>query len=69
MLVAQPPEEGGRIDELGVLRALVAQLDHVHAAMERRREQLLEARLQIGYEIQPGPLEPLAAGELQAPTG
>ena len=62
VLVAQPPEDGGRAHELGVARRLVAELDHVHPAGERRREQLLEARPHIGNEVQPRPLEPLAAG-------
>ena len=44
------------------LAVLVAELDHVHPAGERRREQLLEARPHIGDEVQPRPPEPLAAG-------
>ena len=44
------------------LADLVAELDHVHAARERRREQLVEAGPYIGDEVQPRPREPLAAG-------
>jgi hypothetical protein len=62
VLVAQPPEDGGRAHELVIARRLVAELDHVHPAGERRREQLLEARPHIGDEVQPGPPEPLVAG-------
>ena len=62
VLVAQPPEHGGRADELVIARRLVAELDHVHSAGERRREQLVEAGPYIGDEVQPRPREPLAAG-------
>ena len=44
------------------LACLVAELDHVHPAGERRREQLLEPGPYIGDEVQPRAREPLAAG-------
>src|SRR4029453_8262621 len=62
VLVAQPPEDGGRAHELVVARRLVAELDHVNPAGERRREQLFEARPPIGDEVPPRPPESLAAG-------
>ena len=62
VLVAQPPEHGGRAHELVVARLLVTELDHVHPAGERRREQLLEPWPYIGDEVQPRTREPLAAG-------
>ena len=61
VLVAAAPEDARGGHELLVARVLVPQLHHVHAALERAREQRIEAGAEVGDEVQPRAGQPLAA--------
>ena len=62
MPVAGLPEHPARTNQLVIRGMLVAQLEHVHAAAERRLEQLVEVRPNVRDEVEPGLMQPLETG-------